>query len=92
MRMRFRFRAAPSLGFTCSCQRHISVSLERGRETVIHELPWCERFAALMARVEGEPEVDLHTALMDPMGGQTTIIADADSVADLHAPVKSGRS
>lgn len=86
LRFRNRFTGRPSPVVACSCGRQVSFSLEEGRETVIHEVPWCPRFEELMQRLEGEAGVEMHVALVAPEVGKTIIVADGDTVDDVRNP------
>lgn len=84
LRFRNRFKATPSQIGTCSCGRRMSFSVTEGREAVIHEQPWCERFGQLVEKSLAERGVSLHVALVNPEGHETILVADGDSVADVR--------
>jgi hypothetical protein len=84
LRFRNRFKGAPSEMKTCRCGRRVTFTVADGRETVIHELPWCPVFGALIKSIEHEPGVEHHVALAQVGTGapvETVIIADGDSAA-----------
>jgi hypothetical protein len=93
IRFRNRFTAKPVESRTCRCGRFVSFEVSDGRETVIHELPWCDRFRELMAALKAAGEahggdVSHHIALMESTVDRTPItrtlvIADGDSAADV---------
>ncbi len=86
LRFRNRFKATPSTVATCSCGRRLSFSVSDGREMVIHELPWCERFEALAHQTAAEAGADAahHVALVNVTDQEAVIIADGDSVPEVR--------
>jgi hypothetical protein len=88
LRFRNRFKATTSEAHTCMCGRHVTLSVADGRETIIHELPWCEAFEAIIAKYAPEPGVTPHVAVcaVGPGVSKTLVIADGDSVEDVRDP------
>lgn len=84
LRFRNRFTERPSPVVDCGCGLRVSFSQTNGRETVIHEVPWCPTFERLMQRLQGEAGVEMHVALVAPEEGKTMIVADGDSVDDVR--------
>ena len=85
LRFRNRFTAAPSLILTCHCGRRLTYSGADGRQTIIHELPWCDRFEGLMKKLQAEPGAQLHQAAIyaTESGVETVLTADGDRFADV---------
>jgi hypothetical protein len=86
LRFRNRFKGQPSDPHECPCGRRISRSITGGRETLIHELPWCARFEALVDESRRHPDIELHTALVSDR--ETIVVADGDTPADICNPVQ----
>jgi hypothetical protein len=82
-RNRFTDNAMPSeLGKCKACGVYVTRSVVGGRETMIHELPWCQSFRDLVTALHGVPGTELHMAV-GTTDRQTVIIADGDTVADV---------
>jgi hypothetical protein len=79
---------------TCQCGRFVSVSEANGRQTAIHELPWCARFETLMREIEGQAGVALHGGVVtvddleSKANPEMVIIADGDTAADVQGGIK----
>lgn len=86
LRFRNRFRGAPTKLLICPCGRRLSVSVADGRETLIHELPWCQEFDVLVGAVESDASTRFHVAVVDT-ALEMTIIADG-AASDVRDPVK----
>jgi hypothetical protein len=95
LRFRNRFKSAPSELRVCDCGGRVSFTVVEQRETVIHELPWCARFEALMREIaaidagEGKP-ITPHVALVNVADRETVVVADGDSVDDVNIEVEGG--
>jgi hypothetical protein len=89
LRFRNRFTAKPVESRVCGCGRLVTREVSDGRETIIHEHPWCDRFRELIAAIDaaGEAEggnVSHHVALMAAIPDRsavvrTVVVADGDS-------------
>lgn len=88
LRFRNRFTGAPSTLLECNCGRRLTFSRAEGRQSIIHELPWCERFEDLMKRLQAEGG-QLHQAAVvyAEQGVETVLVADGDVPGDVtHVP------
>lgn len=84
LRFRNRFTAKPSEVGSCKgCGLHITHTTADGRETFIHELPWCGAFRAFVEKAQPEPGTQLHMALGNVTDRETLVIADGDTIADV---------
>lgn len=84
LRFRNRFTAKESQLRQCECGRTVSRSVSDGRETLIHELPWCALFEQLVTAATSEPAIELHVAMVNATDQETMVIADGDTVADVR--------
>jgi hypothetical protein len=93
LRFRNRFQGAPSDLLRCRCGLLLTTSGEPGRQTIIHELPWCDAFRAAIEQLQAsDPTARLHQALVvadADKGIDTLIVADGDRIEDVEtaAPV-----
>lgn len=86
LRFRNRFKTQTHEAGTCRCGRYLTHESNDGRETIIHQLPWCPEFEALVKRIEPERDVQMHVALMNPLKKETIVIADGDTPTDIQDP------
>ena len=94
LRFRNRFTAKPVESRTCSCGRFVTFELSDGRETIIHELPWCDKFRELTEAIQAAGDtnggnVGHHVALMASTVDRTPVtstivIADGDTPAEVE--------
>lgn len=84
LRFRNRFTADSCVIRECPCGLRVAHTVNDGRETVIHELPWCPTFRALMGVVADSPDAALHMALVAPELGEMMVTADGDTLADVE--------
>lgn len=92
LRFRNRFKGESSELHTCPCGLRITMSVtpETGRQTIIHELPWCKGFAKVMRDLtEQDRSSQLHHAavVIDPvaLNVQTVVVADGDRIEDVDS-------
>jgi hypothetical protein len=92
LRFRNRFKPMPSELHTCRCGKRLTRTVADGREMIIHELPWCDLFAAFVEDLEGKPGVEAHFAMAQVRAGaiETVVIADGDRASDVQ-PSSPGR-
>lgn len=85
LRLRNRFRGEPSVIERCRCGRRLSWTVSDGREMVIHELPWCAEFEAVVGLMAGD-STRYHVAAVEAAddGIETVVLADGDSPDDVR--------
>lgn len=87
LRFRNRFKGTPSDLHVCKCGQRLTHSIADGRETFIHELPWCAAFKAIVDAHVGQPDVSTHIAVAQVGSAspvETVILADGDSASDVQ--------
>lgn len=95
LRFRNRFKGQTSDLSKCGCGRHVTTSYAEGRWTIIHELPWCDRFTEFMAELKaGGAQMHQAVVLAAPSLGvaSTAVVADGDSLDDVKDPVPAPSS
>ncbi len=84
LRFRNRFKGETGEVTRCNCGLRLAESVADGRLTVIHELPWCAAFRAFAEKSATLPDAANHVALVAPELGETIVIADGDTPADVE--------
>jgi hypothetical protein len=91
LRFRNRFTGTQSQLHQCPCGRRVTESSQGGRQTLIHELPWCPVFTRVVEQLRADPSSQLHQAVVLIEAGKDTIetivTADGDTTDDINAPV-----
>jgi len=95
LRFRNRFTAKPVGDCrVCACGRFVTCETSDGRETIIHELPWCDAFRELVGKLHAAGEahgggVSHHVAMLESTVDRTPVtntivIADGDTPAEVE--------
>lgn len=83
LRFRNRFKAGVVEIHPCRCGVNFSRSVEGGRETFLHEEPWCEPFQRLVQAVRQQEEARL-TAGQVLAPGVLVVLGEGQTEAEVR--------